>query len=137
LRLVASLAEDRTVTTGLEWNRGLLAASGTDNRCSLRCPCAITAATAVSPAASALLFVFLCLAAGFAPLWRGIAALAEKCLIVGRKCKFLSAVAACKLQVPSHNSSLSCSFRLESSCAGTLFYLDTQRRRSSESLSSG
>jgi hypothetical protein len=95
LRLVASLAEDRTVATRFERNCGLLAASGADDRCSLRCPCAITAAaTAVSPAASTLLFVFLCLAAGFAPLWRGIAALAEKCLIVGCKCKFLSAVAA-------------------------------------------
>jgi hypothetical protein len=53
-----------------------------------------------------LLFIFLCLAAGFAPLRRRVAALAEKCLIVGCKCKVLSAVAAGKLQVPSHNGSL-------------------------------
>jgi hypothetical protein len=108
LRLVATLAEDRTIAAGLERNRGLLAASSADNCGSLRGAGAIAAATtpAVSATTAALLFILLCLTARFASLRRRIAALAEKRLIVGRKCKVLSTVAACKLQVPSHIGSL-------------------------------
>jgi hypothetical protein len=112
LRLIAALAEDRTVASRFEGHCGLLAASGTDDCGSLGCTGAIAAATttAVTTAATTLLLILLCLAAGFAPLWRGIAALAEKCLIVGCKCEFLSAVTAGKLQISSHNGSLSRSF---------------------------
>jgi hypothetical protein len=53
------------------------------------------------------MIILLGLAASLAPLGRGIAALAEKGLIGSSECKFLSAVTAGELQVPSHNRLLS------------------------------
>jgi hypothetical protein len=57
-----------------------------------------------SAASTTRLFVLLCLAAWLAPLGRRITALAEKFLVVAGKRKYLSAVAASKLQIVSHIS---------------------------------
>src|SRR5271157_4382461 len=65
-RLEAVLAVHGTVASGLEWNCGLLSASGTDHRCAPR----FTAL--VATAATARLLVLLCLAARFAALRRRI-----------------------------------------------------------------
>jgi hypothetical protein len=128
LCLIAGLAEDRAIASRLEGDRGLLAASGADNRCTLRCVGSIAAATpaAVAPAPAALMVILFCLTAGLAPLRCGVAPLAEKCLISSGKCEFLSTVAAGELQVPSHMKLLSyIRSRLESSCACFTYLLGT------------
>jgi hypothetical protein len=101
--LKAVLAIHGTVASRLEWNRGLLAASGTDHAGSTRF-------TALVPAASApaLLFVLLSLAACLAALRRRIPAITEEFLILCSKCEGLPAIAAHQLLIFSHKSLSNC-----------------------------
>jgi len=140
LRLIAALAEHRAVAARLKGHCRLLAASGTNHSSSLGCSGTVAAATTAIAttvaATTALLFVLLCLTARFAPFGRGIAPVAEKCLIVCRKSEVLSTVAAGKLYIPSHkNSSLMItSSRLESSCVFCNYLSRAGEKRPTESL---
>jgi hypothetical protein len=118
LSLVAAFAKDGTIPSRLKRNGGLLAATGADYRCSLRCVRPISAATAAIATAAALVVILFGLAACLAPLWRRITAFTEEGLISCCKGEVLSAIAARELQVPSHIKLLGYSrSRLESSCA--------------------
>jgi hypothetical protein len=110
LRLIAALAEHRTVAARLERHGCLLSTTCANYRCPLRLHRAVSAT-------AALLLILFCLAARLASLRRRVAALAEKGLIISCKNKFLSAIAARELHIPSHVGSLAFRFRLESSCA--------------------
>jgi hypothetical protein len=97
-RLKAVLAIHGTIPTGLEWNRGLLSASGADHACTLRCTAAVPAAAAT------LLLVLLGLTARFAALRRRITTLAEEFLVLSGKRECLPAIAAHELLIFSHIS---------------------------------
>ncbi|MFZ0305406.1 MAG: hypothetical protein WAL75_22140 [Terracidiphilus sp.] len=97
-RLKAVLAVHGTVATRLERDRGLLPATGTDDRRTPRF------AALIAAAATAPLFVLLCLATRLAALRRRIATFAEEILILSGKREGLPAIAAHKLLIFSHNS---------------------------------
>jgi hypothetical protein len=94
---VAVPAEDRTVAARFEWNRGGLAAAGADDRSSVGCLSAESAATAAA-------VVLLCRSARLTALRSREASFLEKCLIRSGEGKFLPTVAARKLNVACHKA---------------------------------
>ncbi|HEV2133990.1 MAG TPA: hypothetical protein VGR47_06975 [Terracidiphilus sp.] len=94
---VTVLAIYRPVTSGLKRHRGLLAAGGTQDRCTL----GFTPPRISSPSS---LLVLLCLAARLAAFRCRIATLPEEVLILARKGEILPTVAARQLQIRRHKS---------------------------------
>jgi hypothetical protein len=110
LCLEAVATEDRTIAPGFEGHRGLLSASGADNRRSRGCAGAITAsasavAASAAKAATTGLIGLLGLSARLAALRRRISPFLEERLVSSSKCEFPSAVATGKLQISSHGIS--------------------------------
>jgi hypothetical protein len=95
---VAVTAEHWSVSARLEWNCRRLSAPGTDDRSSMRC----LRVGAIS-SASALVTLFRH-ATGFAAFWCRKTAFLEKLLICCGEGKFLSAVAASKLNIAGHGA---------------------------------
>jgi hypothetical protein len=112
LCLEAIAAEYWAIASGFEGNRCLLAAAGTDNRCSCggagaiaTAASAVAASAAAKAAASAGLVSLLGLSARLAALRRRISPFLKERLVSSSKCEFPSAVATGKLQISSHGGS--------------------------------